>query len=108
MKEVEKCVSKGISEKISPLIYNELFELAKSFKESTDLQVFKLSSADNGVLMIQHSAGDGRKAEVHLMLTAQAVMDNVVLLKIGNTQNMLLDKESKAILKRYFNSQVVQ
>lgn len=108
MKKVEKYISLGVSEKVGALVYNELFELAKSFKESTDLQVFKLSSADNGVLMIQHSAGDGRKAEVHLMLTAQAVTDNVVLLKIGNTQNMLLDKESKAILKRYFKSQAVQ
>lgn len=108
MKEVEKCVSKGISEKISPFIYNELFELAKAYQEDSELQTFSLSKASNGTQIIQHSRDGKRKAEVHLMMASETVLEKVILLKVDNSLNMLLDKESQTILKRHSKCRVLQ
>ncbi len=108
MKEVEKTVSKGVSGKISPIIYNELFELAKIYEESLELQKFKLTEASNGALLIQHLDGAGKKVEVHLMLTTKAIRENVVILKVDNVLNMMLEKEAKDMMKRHSKIKAIQ
>lgn len=100
MKEVERYITLGISEKVSALVYNELFELLNNEEDSSDLQKFKLTVASNGVQLIEQSEEGNSKRKVHLLLTLEATKEKIVVLRDGLDITMMLESEANKLVKR--------
>lgn len=100
MKEVERYITLGISEKVSAIVYNELFELLNNEETSSDLQRFKLTIASNGVQLIEQTEEGNDKRKIHLLLTLEAAKEKVVILRDGKDITMLLESEANQLIKK--------
>lgn len=100
MKEVERYITLGISKKVSALVYNELFELLNNEEDSSDLQKFKLTTASNGVQLIEQTEEGNDKRKVHLLLTLESTKEKIVVLRDGMDITMMLEIEANRLLKK--------
>ena len=98
MKKAERYISKGVSEKINPYIYNELFILMEKSYWMSELSEFKLRKSESGVQVVEQFDEESDKSVAHLIVTNYGVKESVLIFRDMEIYSMILKSEMDKIM----------
>lgn len=105
MRVKDEYISRGIKQKVSPLLYNEIFNLLRDNQnqlgtgKQNEIYRYRLKMASNGAQIIEQIEETTKNTTVYMLVTTQTINENLILFSDERELIMLLDKEMREIIK---------